>query len=83
MSYAHGVVIVLAGVQILMGFYLLRYGLLAGVIERSIRTNRDAQAKATGRRAVGYGLFYMAIGMGLLVVAAHVLLAAFGIQARR
>ena len=74
---ARAIAIGIAALQIFMGFYLVRYGALAGLVERSIRTNRYSQEKATGRTAVGWGIFYILLGMTLMIAAAHLLLWAF------
>jgi hypothetical protein len=69
--------VAIAALQIVMGFYLVRYGALAGLVQRRIRTNKYSQEKATGSAAVGWGIFYIFLGMGLLIAAAHLLLWAF------
>ena len=78
MSIARVVSIAIAGIQLFMGFYLIRYGVLAGLVERSIRTTKYSQEKVTGLTAVGWGLFYLAVGMVFLFVATFLLVAAFG-----
>ena len=78
MPIARMISIAIAGLQILLGFYLIRYGVLAGLVERSIRTNKYSQPKVTGSTAVGWGLFYMGLGMALMILAAFLLLGALG-----
>jgi hypothetical protein len=70
-------IVALASLQIFLGFYLMRYGALAGLIERRIRTYRYSREAVTGRTAVGWGIFYVLLGMTLMVVAAYLLVAAF------
>ena len=72
------ILMALAGLQILLGFYLIRYGVLAGLVERCIRTNKYSQEKVTGRTAVSWGLFYMLLGMVLMMLATFLLMGALG-----
>lgn len=71
------IAIVLAALQIALGFYVVRYGILAGLVERSIRKSKFSQERATGREAVGYALLHIFAGMFLMITAAYVLLWAF------
>ena len=77
MSFADVVVIVLAALLIGLGFYAVRYGVLAGLVERNIRKTRFSPEKATGRDAVGYGLLNIFAGMFLMIAGSYLLLWAF------
>jgi hypothetical protein len=74
---ARAISIGLAALLIVMGFYLVRYGTLAGLVQRRIRTTKYSREKVTGRDAVGWGIFYIFFGMALMVAAAHLLLWSF------
>ena len=76
MPVARVIPMAVAGLLIVLGFYLIRYGVLAGLVERSIRMIRYSHERAAGQSAVGWGLFYMGLGMVMMIVAAYLLLAA-------
>ena len=60
------VLIILAALQIAVGYLLMRWGVRDGIIQKRIRTSMFSQKIVAGSEAVNRGVFGLVLGLVLM-----------------